>query len=159
MAEPDGSGERFLVAADGGASWSADGEWIYYIGSGGVAAAEPVTCKIRVTGGEPVHVRSDTSGMAVSSDQRTGYFSPSTARQNEVWKVTPIEAGAPVLLASVSPERISLWPHQYALSPDDRWLAAPLRDKSTTDLWLVSTDDGSLRRVTDFGRRPTLIGR
>jgi Tol biopolymer transport system component len=52
-----------------------------------------------------------------------------------------------------------VWPHQYTLSPDDRWLAAPLKDRGTTNLWIISTKDGSLRQVTDFQQRPTTIGR
>jgi hypothetical protein len=38
-------------------------------------------------------------------------------------------------------------------------LATPLRDDGTTNLWLISTDDGELTQVTDFGRRATTIGR
>jgi hypothetical protein len=45
------------------------------------------------------------------------------------------------------------------LSPDDRWLAAPLRDGATTNIWLLPTDGGPQRPVTDFGRRAVLITR
>ena len=38
-------------------------------------------------------------------------------------------------------------------------LATPLRDHGTTNLGLISTDDGSLRKITDFGQRSTTIGR
>jgi hypothetical protein len=47
----------------------------------------------------------------------------------------------------------------FSLSPNERWLATPLRDDGTTNLWLVSADDGALKQITDFGRRATLIGR
>jgi Tol biopolymer transport system component len=46
-----------------------------------------------------------------------------------------------------------------SLSPDGKWLAQPLLDGPTSNLWLISTQDGSLRRVTDFGARPTVIAR
>jgi Tol biopolymer transport system component len=44
------------------------------------------------------------------------------------------------------------------LSPDDHWLAVPLKDAGTTNLWTISTADGSFRQITDFNR-PTLIAR
>jgi len=44
------------------------------------------------------------------------------------------------------------------LSPDDTWLAQPLIDGAATNLWLISAADGSMRRITDFGDRPVVIG-
>ena len=46
----------------------------------------------------------------------------------------------------------------YALFPDDRWIALPLKDAGTTNLWVISTADGSFHQITDLGR-PTLIAR
>ena len=43
-----------------------------------------------------------------------------------------------------------------ALSKDGRWLAQGLADGATTNLWTLSTEDGSWRQVTDFGE-PTII--
>ena len=34
----------------------------------------------------------------------------------------------------------------------------PLKDRGTTNLWVISTADGSFRQITDF-KRPTLIAR
>jgi len=45
------------------------------------------------------------------------------------------------------------------ISPDGLWLALPLTDGVTTNVWAVSTKDGSLRPLTDFGQRPTFIAR
>ena len=55
--------------------------------------------------------------------------------------------------------RVPLWPTGFALSPDERWLAVPLRDNGTTNIWVIPTGGGSYRQITDFGRQPTLIGR
>jgi Tol biopolymer transport system component len=44
-------------------------------------------------------------------------------------------------------------------SPDGRWLATPLLDGSTTNLWAVSTDTGEWRKLTDFGSRNVMIAR
>jgi Tol biopolymer transport system component len=48
---------------------------------------------------------------------------------------------------------------QPALSKDGRWLAQALADGATSNLWVLSTTDGSWRQVTDFGDQPTLIVR
>jgi Tol biopolymer transport system component len=45
------------------------------------------------------------------------------------------------------------------LSPDGRWLALPLTDGFATNVWALATSDGSLRQLTDFGKRPTYIAR
>jgi Tol biopolymer transport system component len=45
------------------------------------------------------------------------------------------------------------------LSPDEKWLAQPLIDGASTNLWLISAADGSMRRITDFGDRAVVIAR
>jgi Tol biopolymer transport system component len=44
-------------------------------------------------------------------------------------------------------------------SPDGKWLAMPLLDGSTTNLWALSTDSGEWRKLTDFGARNVIIAR
>ncbi len=46
-----------------------------------------------------------------------------------------------------------------AFSPDGRWLALGLADGATTNVWALSTQDGSWRQMTDFGEQPTVIAR
>jgi Tol biopolymer transport system component len=48
---------------------------------------------------------------------------------------------------------------QPYLSPDGRLLAHGLIDGATTNIWVFPTDGSPVRQVTDFGDRPTLIGR
>jgi hypothetical protein len=115
--------------------------------------------RVSVDGGEPLPVRDEASGLLVTADGRTGYFSPSNTRQGEVWRASPIGTGVAVPVRVDMQTRIPLWPHMCELSGDGRWLAAPLRDRGTTNLWLLSTEAGGLRQVTDFEERPTLIGR
>jgi Tol biopolymer transport system component len=55
--------------------------------------------------------------------------------------------------------RVPAFPHHFALSPDNRSLAMPLKDGATTNIWTVSAGGGPFRRVTDFGRRSILIAR
>jgi Tol biopolymer transport system component len=45
------------------------------------------------------------------------------------------------------------------LSHDDKWLALPLNDTYGTNIWLISTADGKLRQLTDFGEQRTFIVR
>jgi len=46
-----------------------------------------------------------------------------------------------------------------ALSPNGEWLAMPLTDGFTTNIWALSTRTGAWRQVTDFGERATFIAR
>jgi len=45
------------------------------------------------------------------------------------------------------------------ISPDGKSLVMPLDDNIGTNIWLASTTDGKLRRVTDFGQKRTFIAR
>ena len=102
-------------------------------------------------------VRCGALSVAVSSDGSTIYYAPSQARMNEIFRARP-ENGPGQLLARIDPSRIPLAPMGYTLSPDDRWLAAALKDAGTTNILVISTGDGSFRQITDF-KRPTLIAR
>ncbi|HKH72373.1 MAG TPA: hypothetical protein VKA59_13530 [Vicinamibacterales bacterium] len=76
----------------------------------------------------------------------------------EIRRAAP-EDGASELVGRVAGNRLpfsSLYIHP-ALSKDGRWLAQALSDGTTTNLWMLSTEDGSWRQVTDFGEQPTLI--
>jgi Tol biopolymer transport system component len=153
LINPDGSGAREFVRDGRAAVWSSQGQWLYY------SFGQDNACikKIPATGGPPVDVRCGANSMGISSDGSTIYYTPSQARQNEIFKARP-ESGPGQLLARYAQSRISFTPTGYALSPDGRWLAVPLKDAGTTNLWVISTADGSFRQVTDF-KRPTLIAR
>ena len=45
--------------------------------------------------------------------------------------------------------------------PDGRWLAVPLKDGGTTNIWAIPTDTDkpAYRQITDFGRQAILIAR
>ena len=155
LVHPDGSGLRFLVSPGAGAFWSSDGEWLYYFVP---AAQNPCSYKISLKSSASTLIRCGAVGLTVTSDGSTGFMNPS---QFEAWKivrVTPLETGQPSPLANLQGRLPSL-PHQYDLSFDDRWLATPLKDRDTTNLWKIDTRDGSLKQVTDFGQRATLIAR
>ena len=45
------------------------------------------------------------------------------------------------------------------VSPDGKWLALPLTDGVTSNLWILPADGGAMRPITDFGQRPVMIVR
>jgi Tol biopolymer transport system component len=157
LVRPDGSDLEFLVAPAAGANWSHDGEWLYYFVPG---EKDSCTYKIRVpsNGSPQTLVRCGAMGTMVTADGSTGYFQHSQSRGDEVWKARPLETGESKRLVNVR-GRLPSQPHQFDLSPNDLWLAVPLKDQETTNLWKVDTKDGSLHQITDFGQRATLIAR
>jgi serine/threonine protein kinase/Tol biopolymer transport system component len=148
---------RLLVQGATSAAWSGDGEWLFYQKVSG-----PVSdiYKVRVdrTSGE-VLVRRDASIPAVSRDGTVLYYTPGGPQNpNDIFKASLL-TGAGGQLARYDPARMPLWPTGISLSPNGKWLAVPLKDGGTTNLWLISTDTGEFRQVTEFGRRPILIAR
>jgi Tol biopolymer transport system component len=93
------------------------------------------------------------------------YFGAWPARESGLWdweirRAAP-EDGPYESIGRVSGARLPAPPlHVHpALSPDGRWLALGLADGATTNVWALSTKDGSWRQMTDFGDQPTVIAR
>jgi hypothetical protein len=64
------------------------------------------------------------------------------------------------LLKEVSQSRVPKWQIlNPTLSPDGQWIAMPLVDGLSTNIWTLSTSTGEWRQITDFGGRPTFIAR
>ena len=154
----DGSDRRPL-AAGASAAWSADGRWLYYQTQKPQQAQQCIS-KVLVDGSDsPVHVRCGAAVPVPASDGSL-YFAPRGFwNANEIYKAKPENTDTPVLVTRYPLSRVPLWPTGFALSPDERWLAVPLRDNGTTNIWVIPTGGGSYRQITDFGRQPTLIGR
>jgi hypothetical protein len=64
-------------------------------------------------------------------------------------------------LVRISGSRVPVLPLLFApvLSPDGAWLAVPLIDGATTNIWGLPTSGGPLRPLIDFGNRTVLIAR
>jgi len=78
----------------------------------------------------------------------------------EIRVATP-ENGSAKALARIAVGRVPIQPlffHMF-LSPDHRWLALPLSDGGTSNIWVVPTDGTQARAVTDFGDRTVVIAR
>ncbi len=158
LIRPDGSGRRELVPRGAAAHWSRDGKWLYYFTPGSAGQATACIQKVRVEGGPAVDVRCGAANMAVSSNGSTIYFLPDVSQPGQISKAQP-EDGPSQPFVYVSQSRIPFVPQGFALSPDDRWLAMPLKDAGTTNIWAIPTNGGPPRQFTDFGPSPTLIAR
>jgi Tol biopolymer transport system component/DNA-binding winged helix-turn-helix (wHTH) protein len=163
LVDADGSNLHRLVSQISGyPTWSGDGKWLYYSTTlHGTFHA----FKTAVAGGAPVLVRNDNACVsALGPDGSTLYYSVPRLNGNgirdyEIRAAHP-ESGPSVRLAQIAGERVPHWQvFQPSLSHDGRWLALPLNDFTTTNLYLLSTIDGSWRQVTDFSPRRTFIVR
>jgi Tol biopolymer transport system component len=169
IVRPDGSAAH-EVAFGWAPCWSADGHWLYYWWLGdGPKRLE----KIPIDGGDPVFVREepDISLPAPSPDGSTLYFiKPVSAEILGFGGRAPVElrraqpeTAPSELLGRFDGDRISGRPGRavphVSLSPDGRWLATSLVDRASSNLWIMSTEGGPMRPVTDFGQRSTIISR
>jgi len=163
LVDADGSNLHRLVSRISGyPTWSGDGKWLYYSTT---LQGTFHAFKTAVAGGAPVLVRSDNACVsALGPDGSTLYYSVPHLKGNgirdyEIRAARP-ESGPSVRLAQIAGERVPHWQvFQPSLSHDGRWLALPLNDFTTTNLYLLSTIDGSWRQVTDFSSRRTFIVR
>lgn len=163
LVRPDGSGLRQLVARGSGACWSHDGAWLYY---GVQRHGDYCIEKVPAGSGGVVTVRCRSAGNVggVAADG-TLYFVHQLKDSSSTWdyqvcKARP-ENGPCEALGRVVGSRVPVDPAllQPVLSPDSRWLAMPLLDEGTANLWLLPANGGDMRPVTDFSVRPVLITR
>ena len=161
---PDGSGLHQLTARGWSACWSGDGRWVYYTSErDGIQHIE----KVPAEGGTPILVRSHAASGALTLDGETLYHvhPPRSDRLGFVGEVeicsAAIGGGSSSIMARISSERVPLRRDLFQpfLSPDGRWLAAPLTDGATSNIWLLPTSGGPMRALTDFGDRPIMIAR
>lgn len=164
---PDGGGLRQIVERAWGPCWSGDGRWLYYHSL--VTGAERIE-KVPVDGGGRTLVRSEVGSRqpAISIDGTSLYYEMPLgltkfgywAADHEFWVARP-EDGPAERLACISAARvpISSGMLHMALSPDDRWLAVPLIDGATTNIWALPTTGGPMTPITDFGHRSIIIAR
>jgi len=165
LVHPDGSGLHEATARGWYAAWSANGEWLYFT----TAREGPLHLeRVPAEGGEPEIVVADArSGAAVSADGSTLYYVHRLeSKIFGLWgdceiRRGPHGDGPTELLARFSGSRVPVarFLLQVALSPDGKWLAMPLTDGATTDLWALPTAGGPMRQLTDLGDRSVVIAR
>ena len=163
---PDGSGLRQVIASGWGPCWSGDGRWLYYASmSDGHLRLE----KVLIDGGQPVVVREEAAWLpAISTDGSTLYYIvPVRSDIFGIWgadaeiRCARPEDGASETIARIPGQRLpglqKVLP--ITLSPDGQWLATPLTDGATTNLWVLPTAGGVMKPLTDFGDRSVVIER
>ena len=154
---PDGSGLRLLAPRGLGAGWSADGRWLYFVDEG-------VLKKVPAEGGAAVTVRPEPARNVVGLHDGTLYYVVERPLVDgrpefEIRAASP-EDGPSRVVGRVGASRVAAWQIvNPALSPDGKWLALPLTDGLTTNVWALGTATGEWRQVTDFGDRVTLLAR
>jgi eukaryotic-like serine/threonine-protein kinase len=160
LVRPDGSDLHQLVAKGLGVAWSPKGDEVYY-----VETASSVMRKVAVSGGEPVTVRAEPVRNMIGLHESTVYFLVERGlmdgRPEFEIRAAPLGGGPARVVKTIDASRVAPWqvPFNPALSPDGRWLAMPLADGLTTNIWALSTEDGRWQQVTDFGDRPVFIAR
>ncbi len=84
-------------------------------------------------------MRCDAAVPMVSRDEAALFFSPHRPEHAfEIFKANPPN-GKESLVARYSPTQIPLYPQGHALSYDDQWIAVPLKDGVTTNIWAIPT--------------------
>jgi eukaryotic-like serine/threonine-protein kinase len=161
LTRPDGSETRDLGVTGAWACWSTDGRWLYFsdTGQNGYRIR-----KVPTEGGDPVLVRDD-NGVGCNQSGNALYYAKILTQATGEWdfelRVARPEDGPSSVIARVSGSRIPATAINFHAfpSPDGKWLAMPLIDGSTTNIWAVSTDSGQWRKLTDFGERNVIIAR
>ena len=164
---PDGGDLRPVVKKAWTPCFSGDGQWLYYRSL--TEGAERIE-KVPLAGGPPIVVRHEIGSRmpAVSADGSALYFEiplglsifGNWGADHEIRCARP-ENGPTEILARFSGGRVPIAPGmlQLMLSPDGRWIALPLMDGATTNIWALPTTGGPLKPLTDFGERFVLIVR
>jgi Tol biopolymer transport system component len=159
----DGGGLRQLISSGIAANWSVDGRWVYYSQS-----KDNTRCieKAAIEGGRAISVRCDNAvAPAPTPDGSALYFAKYLTTTNgivdyELRKARP-ESGPSEVISRVAGSRVPVSRRLFTpvLSPNAEWLAMPLADGATSNLWVQPTNGGPMRPVTDFGNRSVVIAR
>jgi len=160
LVKPDGSELHQLVPKGLGAAWSSSGDALYYVET----ASSPMK-RVAVAGGPPITVRPDRVRNMIGVHESTVYFLTERAltdgRPEYEIRAAPLGNGSARVIKTIDASRVASWqvPFNPSLSPDGKWLAMPLMDGLTTNIWALSVESGEWRQVTDFGDRVVYIAR
>jgi Tol biopolymer transport system component len=162
IVQSDGGGLRAVVPVGISAAWTADGRWLYY----STPSLPQCLYKLALSTGEVSTVRcDDVLGAQLAPDGNTLYAlryltTTSGVLDSEIWRASP-ETGPSQTLTRISGTRVPDTARQLVptLSNDGSMLVMPLIDGDTTNIFVLPTDGGPLRPITDFGDRAVLIAR
>ena len=159
IVNPDGGPPTQLLPRGLGVAWSLDSQWLYYA----EAAGEPMK-RIAVTGGAPVSVLNEQIRNVIGQHGSTVYYSVqrelTDGRQEHEIRATSSDQAPSRLITRIPASRVPSWQIvNPSLSPDGKWLAQPLTDGFTTNIWAYSIESNRWQPVTDFGDRAVFIAR
>jgi len=160
LVRPDGSELHQLVSKGLGIAWAPDGREVYYVDT----VPGPIK-KISVNGGDALTVRKEPVRNLIGVFGSTVYFVVERAlmdgRPEFEIHSAPLPDGPSRVIKTISAAQVAAWqvPFNPALSPDGRWLAMPLTEGLTTNIWALSTEDGRWRQVSNLEGRATFIAR
>jgi hypothetical protein len=120
-----------------------------------------------VDGGAPVVVQTDASTPAVAPDATTVYYVHGLRPEllgllgDLEIRCGPVGEGPSRRIGRIAAAQVPVTVRllQLFLSPDGQWLAVPLVDGATCNVWALPTAGGSMKRLTDFGDRSNVIAR
>jgi eukaryotic-like serine/threonine-protein kinase len=159
LVNPDGTDERNVAKQGLGQAWASNGQWLYY-----AETSAGILYKVSSRGGPAIKIRSEPTRNVIGVNDSTLYYVVERPLLDgrpefEIRAATP-EDGPSYALARIPASRVPSWQIvNPTLSPDGEWLAMPLTDGYTTNIWALSIRTGRWRQVTDFGDRATLIVR
>jgi Tol biopolymer transport system component len=160
LVDPSGETRPWnIVPAGLGLAWSPDSQWIYYAdGSAGALH------KVSVKGGTPSLVSAERTRNVIGKHGDTLYLLVAdqlvTGRAEYQIRAASPEGTPSRLIATLPASRVPTWQVvNPVLSPDGEWMAMPLTDGFTTNVWALHIRSGAWRPVTDFGDRVTFIAR
>jgi dipeptidyl aminopeptidase/acylaminoacyl peptidase len=162
LVKPDGSDLRKLVQRGLGMAWAPGSDYVYFVESGTSAMIK----KVPVTG-DPVAV-----DVPVQDRVRNlfGAYGPEVfyvveqalidGRSGFEIRKARTDTGQSALITRIPAEQVESWQVvNPSLSPDGKWVALLLTHGLTTNIFVVSSDGGPVRQITDFGGRAMFIVR
>ena len=161
LVDSDGGNLRKVIDAGVWASWSPDGRFIYYVAlRNGHFWIE----KVSPGGGPPVVVRTDDAVAPALSNSSFFYASllkDSSGGWDYELRRAPNDTAVSEPLVRIAGDQVPVDSANFSTlpSPDDKWLALPLTNGVTTNLWVLPALGGPMRQVTDFHNRAIVIAR
>jgi Tol biopolymer transport system component len=155
---PDGSRRDDFLADGGYSCWSWDSKWLYY---SPLKDNVDLIEKMSVDTGDVVTLQENAMAPAIHPDGKTLFFVRVVAGNVQIRKASEEDGPSELLweLPGAAQAAEGQFLVQPTISPDGMQLAILLTDARGTNIFAISTADGTLRQLTNFGERKALITR
>ena len=160
VVKPDGTGAHKVMDGGGWAAWSLDSRWLYLspptatgFSLEKIAVDRSQRQLVQPEGTRPAPAKDGTLYFVINHTHASG------GSDSEIRMAQPDNAPSKVIGRITSGREPTWQVIQPILSPDGKWLAAPLVEGPTTNLWRISTSDGRREKIVDFGNAATVVAR